>query len=91
MKKDVSRRAATTKEIIEINRILSKVIRKNKDGTVYYKDGETDESIARKVGNGLSHASISRVRKELFGQLRARTSENGEVPKEAFQTMLRRI
>lgn len=67
--KGIHIRRATTAEIIKIAAILTKVIKKHKDGTVYYEDGQTDESVAGQIGNGLSEYAITRIRKELHGVL----------------------
>jgi len=70
-------RKATTVEIVKIAGILSKAIKKNRDGTVYYKDGQTDESIAGQIGNGLTVLAVARIRKEMYGNFSTKGPRSG--------------
>lgn len=65
-------RKATEAERRKINRLLDEFcIRdsgtEDEPGECHYINGETDASIARKISPELSEASVSKIRREIFG------------------------
>ena len=64
------RKVATTSQVIKIHSMLKEVLDESSDGSVSYKDHFTDQYIADTVG--VSVNSVTRVRREMFGGLRAK-------------------
>lgn len=68
-------RHATSTEIINIAKLLDQHLKKVSEGIVEYLEGYDDKRIAAAAGQGISPASVARVRQENYGKLIVRSGD----------------
>lgn len=84
-------RKITAHETIRAHEMLKAHLIVMPDGTVAYRDDWSDEKIAQAISPSLPRTSISRLRRELFGDLRRTADLRDPVTREEFDQMAAQV
>lgn len=84
-------RKITAHETIRAHEMLKAHLITMPDGTVAYRDDWNDEKIAQAISPSLPRTSISRLRRELFGELRRAADLRDPVTREEFDQMVAQV
>lgn len=84
-------RKITAHETIRAHEMLKTYLITMSDGTVAYRDDWSDEKIAQAISPSLPRTSISRLRRELFGDLRRATDLRDPVTRDEFDRMAAQV
>lgn len=84
-------RKITAHETIRAHEMLKTHLIVMPDGTVAYRDDWNDEKIAQAISPSLPRTSISRLRRELFGELRRATDLRDPVTRDEFDQMAAQV
>jgi hypothetical protein len=74
-----------TQQIIEVYNDLNRVLKRKPDGTVSYRDGESDATVAKR--NGVTALNVANLRKTTFGMLHNRTHDDQPTLERVAQTI----